>query len=207
MPLRWQEVAVPLCVVLILVLLKYVPAMADLPLARLAGIVSFGYAIFLSLRLIQSEEAVTIDGWSELRASPVEMFGAFGGAVFSAIMLVSVIFIGPSSGASTMQMAAAFLMSLALAGVSGAIIYTSIMVRVRWNRSSVERQDARGRKVSIDWNEVTSVEGRWRGITISTADRRVLSFSPLQSGAAQLAKFASDRARRNTSTAAKAFWA
>lgn len=197
----------PLAVVLVLIGLKYLPATADLPLARLAGIVSFGYAIFLALRLIQPEEAVYLEGWSELRASPLELFGAFGGAALSTLMMVAVVFGGVLPGASTLQLGAAFGLSLALAVLSGAIIYFGMMVRVRWNQKSVQRKDARGRMVEIAWADVVKVQGRWRGITITAADKRTLSFSPMQSGAAQLAKFAQARARRNASrTAPGAVW-
>ncbi len=205
MPLRWQEVAVPLAIVLILVILKYVPGTSEFPLARLAGIVSFGYAIFLALRLIQGEDALPIDGWQELRASPVELFGAFGGAAFSALLLVAVVFGNLLPGASFAQMAAAFAASFALACASGLIAFNSLLVRVRWNGKLVEKQDHRGNKVALAWSDVVKVEGRWAGITIETADRRRLSFSPLHSGAGQLATFASIRARRNATQAARAW--
>jgi hypothetical protein len=188
---------VPLAVVFVLIVLKYVPATADLPLARLAGIVCFGYAIFLALRLIQGEEAVTIDGWSELRPSPLELMGALGGAGLSSVLLVGVLFGSVLPGATTVQIVAAFVLSLALAIVSGAIIFSSILVKVRWNQSVVEKQDHRGKKVSLAWADVVKVQGRWSGITIVTADRRQLSFSPMHSGAAQLAKYADKKARRN----------
>ena len=178
MPLRWQEVAVPLGVVLCLVILKYVPGTVDWQLARLAGIVSFGYAAFLALRLIQGEEAVMVDGWSELRASPLELFGALGGAGFAAIMMTAVVFNGAMTGATEAQVIVAFVLAVALAATSGAILYTSVMVRVRWNQVAVERRDAHGRVTAIEWAEVTKVQGRWRGITITAADKRTMSFSP-----------------------------
>ncbi len=196
MPLRWQEVALPLAMVLILVLLKHVPGTEGLPLGRLAGIVAFGYAIFLSLRLIQGEEGIVVDGWSELRASPVELFSAFGGAALSGVLLIAVLFGGMLSG-TTAQMAAALALSVVLATVSGTIVFNSLLVKVRWNGKVVEKQDHRGRKIAIAWSDVVKVEGRWRGITIYGADRQALQFSPLHSGAAQLAKYADDKARRN----------
>src|SRR5690606_39652207 len=61
-PLRWQEVVVPLIVIVSLIILKYLPFTAGLPLARAAGVVAFGYAAFLALRLVQSEEAISADG-------------------------------------------------------------------------------------------------------------------------------------------------
>ncbi|UXN73197.1 hypothetical protein N8D56_19835 [Devosia sp. A8/3-2] len=56
-PLRWQEVAMPLAVIVVLLLLKHVPATASLPLARAAGVVAFGYAAFLALRLVQGRRS------------------------------------------------------------------------------------------------------------------------------------------------------
>jgi hypothetical protein len=197
LPLRWQEVAVPLAVIFVLIVLKYVPATADLPLARLAGILAFGYAMFLALRLIQGEEAVSVDGWSELRPSPLELMGALGGAGLSSVLLVGVLFGSVLPGATPVQIIAAFVLSLALAIVSGAIIFNSILVKVRWNQSVVEKQDHHGKKISLPWAEVVKVQGRWSGVTIFTADRRMLSFSPLHSGAAQLAKYADKKAKRN----------
>ena len=195
----------PLGVVLLLVILKYIPGTADLPLGRLAGIVSFGYAAFLALRLIQGEEAVMVDGWSELRASPVELFGALGSAGFAVLMMTAVIFNDAMVGASPAQVVVAFALAVLLAAASGGILYTSVMVRVRWNQSAVERRDAHGRVTAIAWADVVKVQGRWGGLTIVAADKRKLSFSPLQSGAAQLAKFASRRAQSNAGPAAPAF--
>lgn len=203
MPLRWQEVAVPLGVVLCLVLLKYMPGAADWQLARLAGIVSFGYAAFLALRLIQGEEAVQVNGWSELRASPVEIFGALGGAGASALLMTAVIFNGALTGATPTQVVVAFVAAVALAAASAVILYTCIMVRIRWNQGAVERRDAQGRITAIEWSEIVKVQGRWNGVTIVAADKRRLSFSPLQSGAAQLAKIAGRHASRNTAAQAE----
>ena len=44
-------VAVPLIVIVSLIVLKYLPATAGLPLARAAGVVAFGYAAFLATTL------------------------------------------------------------------------------------------------------------------------------------------------------------
>lgn len=196
MPLRWQEVALPLAIVFVLVVLKHVPGTEGLPLGRLAGIVAFGYAIFLSLRLIQGEDALQIEGWSELRPSPVELFGAFGGASLSGVLLVGVLFGGVIAGSPT-QMAAAMALSILLAVVSGTIMFKSLLVKVRWNAKLVEKQDHRGRKVAIAWDNVTKVEGRWGGITIFGPGKVRLQFSPLHSGAATLAKYAGEKAKRN----------
>lgn len=194
----------PLGVVLCLVVFKYVPGTDDWQLARLAGIVSFGYAAFLALRLIQGEEAVRIDGWSELRASPLEVFGALGSAGASAVLLTAVIFNGALAGATPAQVVVAFCAAVALALASAIILYTSIMVRIRWNQSGVERRGASGVVTAIAWSDVVKVQGRWSGITITAADKRKLSFSPLQSGAGQLALFAQRRAQRNVKATAPA---
>ena len=53
---------------------------------------------------------------------------------------------------------------------------------------------------------MTKVQGRWRGITITAADKRTMSFSPLQTGAGQLAKFAQKRAQRNAKAPAPVAW-
>lgn len=204
MPLRWQEVALPLGVVLCLVLLKYVPGTADWQLARLAGIVSFGYAAFLALRLIQGEDAEQVDGWSELRSSPVEVFGALGGAGASALLMTAVIFNGALAGATPQQVVVAFIAAVVLAVASAILLYTCIMVRVRWNQTAVERRDAQGRVTAIAWADVVKVRGRWTGVTIFAADKRKVSFSPLQSGAAQLAKIAARRAQHNAGVPAAA---
>jgi hypothetical protein len=71
------------------------------------------------------------------------------------------------------------------------------MVRIRWNQGAVERRDAQGRVIAIEWTDVVKVQGRWTGITITAADKRRLSFSPLQSGAGQLVKIATRHAQRN----------
>ena len=134
----------PLGVVLCLVILKYVPGTVDWQLARLAGIVSFGYAAFLALRLIQGEEAVQVDGWSELSASPVEIFGALGGAGFAAIMMTAVVFNGAMAGATKLRSSSPSCGGCARRNIGGAILYTSVMVRVRWNQAAVERRDAQG---------------------------------------------------------------
>ena len=196
----------PLGVVLCLIVLKYVPGTADWQLARLAGIVSFGYAAFLALRLIQGEEAVRVDGWSELRASPLEVFGALGSAGASALLMTAVIFNGALSEATPSQVVVAFCAAVALAAASAFILYGAIMVRVRWNQGGVERRGASGVVTTIAWADVVSVKGRWMGITITAADRRKLSFSPLQSGAGQLTIFAQKRALRNLRAPAPALW-
>lgn len=194
----------PLGVVLCLVVLKYVPGTDAWQLARLAGIVSFAYAAFLALRLIQGEDAVQIDGWSELRASPVEMFGALGGAGASALLMTAVIFNGALAGATQQQVIGAFVAAVVLAAASAVLLYTCVMVRIRWNQNAVERRDAQGRVITIAWADVVKVQGRWTGITITAADKTKMSFSPLQSGAAQLHKIAARRAQRNAGVPAAA---
>lgn len=194
----------PLGVVLCLVLLKYVPGTDAWQLARLAGIVSFGYAAFLALRLIQGEDAIVVDGWSELRASPLELFAALGCAGGSALLTASVIFNGSLAGASQEQVVAAFVAAVTLAALSAVLVTSCVMVRIRWNTSAVERRDARGRVTAMAWADVVSVRGRWNGVTIATADRRTLTFSPLQSGAGQLVAMATRRARVNARASTEA---
>ena len=205
MPLRWQEVAVPLVVIVVLCALKYVPLTADLPLARAAGVVAFGYAAFLALRLVQNEEAISVDGWSELRPAMVEYFACYGAAALAVVLMSAVIVVGGTRHVEPTQMIATFLASLALGGGALAIGLTGLFTRIRWNNSILERRTALGRETRIAWSDVRSVRPNWRGITITTQDARHVTFSQFHSGAAQLAKHAANRARRNTERATKAF--
>jgi hypothetical protein len=115
------------------------------------------------------------------------------------VLLVAVLF-GNMLSASPLQMGAALSLSAVLALFSGMIVFTSLLVRIRWNQSVVEKQDHRGRRVTIAWDDVVKVEGRWGGITIHGRERQTLKFSPLHSGAAQLAKLADSRAQRNAAS-------
>ncbi len=205
MPLRWQEVAVPLVVIVSLILLKYVPWTAGLPLARAAGVVAFGYAAFLALRLVQSEEAVSVDGWSELRPSMVEYFACYGAAALSVVLMSAIIVIGPTKHVEPAQMAATFIASLALGAGALLIGLGGLFTRVRWNNAVVEHRTALGRETRLAWSDVRSVRPNWRGITIATHDAQKITFSQFHSGAAQLAIHATNRARRNAETATKAF--
>jgi len=205
-PLRWQEVAVPLVVILVLLVLKYVPATADLPLARAAGVVAFGYAAFLALRLLQGEDAVEMDGgWSELRPSIVEYFACYGAAALAVVLMSAVIVIGGTKAVDPTQMAAAFIASLALGMGALLIGLGGLFVKVRWNRQSLEHHNAFGRRTVIAWSDVRAVKPNWRGITIFTHGKEKVTFSQFHSGSAQLAKHAANRARRNAETATKAF--
>ncbi|WP_332688205.1 hypothetical protein, partial [Devosia sp.] len=121
MPLRWQEVAVPLFVIVSLIVLKYVPFTEGLPLARAAGVVAFGYAAFLALRLVQSEEAVSVDGWSELRPSMVEYFACYGAAALAVVLMSAIIVIGGTKHVEATQMVATFIASLLLGSGAFAI--------------------------------------------------------------------------------------
>ncbi|QDZ09857.1 PH domain-containing protein [Devosia ginsengisoli] len=205
MPLRWQEVAVPLVVIVSLIVLKYLPMTSGLPLARAAGVVAFGYAAFLALRLVQSEEAVSVDGWSELRPSMVEYFACYGAAALAVVLMSAIIVIGGVRHVEPTQMIATFIASLLLGGGAVAIGLGGLFTRVRWNNSQVEHRNAFGRETTLAWSDVRSVRPNWRGVTIATHDSRRVTFSQFHSGAAQLAKHATNRARRNTETAAKAF--
>lgn len=205
MPLRWQEVAVPLFVIVALITLKYVPFTAGLPLARAAGVVAFGYAAFLALRLVQDEEAASVDGWSELRPSIVEYFACYGAAALSVILMSAIIVIGGSKHVEATQMIATFIASLLLGAGSVGIGIGGLFTKVRWNNSLLEHRSAFGRETRIAWSDVRSVRPNWRGITISTHDAQRVTFSQFHSGAAQLAKHAANRARRNAEISTKAF--
>lgn len=205
MPLRWQEVAVPLVVIVSLIVLKYLPMTSGLPLARAAGVVAFGYAAFLALRLVQSEEAVSVDGWSELRPSMVEYFACYGAAALAVVLMSAIIVIGGVRHVESTQMIATFIASLLLGAGAVGIGLGGLFTRVRWNNSQVEHRSAFGRETTLAWSDVRSVRPNWRGVTIATHDSRRVTFSQFHSGAAQLAKHATNRARRNTEASAKAF--
>lgn len=205
MPLRWQEVAVPLTMIVILLFLKYIPVTAGLPLARAAGVVAFGYAAFLALRLLQGEEAMLVDGWSELRPAPVEYFACYGAAALAIVLMSAVIVIGGSRHVPATQMVATFLAALMLGGGAIGIGLGGLFARVRWNHKLLEHRSALGRVTRLAWSDVRSVHPNWRGITIATHDARRVTFSQFQSGAAQLALHATHRARRNADGSSKAF--
>ena len=57
MPVRLPEVASVLTLVILLLAAKRVPLLDTLPLTQVTGIVCFGFAIFLSLKLFQFELA------------------------------------------------------------------------------------------------------------------------------------------------------
>ena len=205
MPLRWQEVAVPLIIILALLGLKHVPLADGLPLSRAAGVVAFGYAAFLALRLIQPEEALTVDGWSELRPSIVEYFACYGAAALAVVLMSAVIVIPGTRHVESTQLIATFLAALMLGGGAFLIGIGGLFTKVRWNNSVLEHRSAFGRETKLAWSDVRSVRPNWRGITVATEDQRSVTFSQFHSGAAQLAKHASNRARRNLETATKAF--
>ena len=205
MPLRWQEVAVPLTIIIFLLILKYVPVTAGLPLARAAGVVAFGYAAFLALRLLQGEEALHIDGWSELRPAPVEYFACYGAAALAIVLMSAVIVIGGTRHVPATQMMATFLAALLLGGGALGIGLGGLFTKVRWNHTILEHRTALGRETRIAWSDVRAVRPNWRGITIATHDAQRVTFSQFHIGAAQLALHASTRARRNAETATQAF--
>lgn len=205
MPLRWQEVAVPLLIIVSLLILKHIPIADDLPLARTAGVVAFGYAAFLALRLLQGEEAVSHGGWSELRPSLVEYFACYGAAALSITLMFAVIFIGGTGHVEVTQMIATFLASLLLGAGAVGIGLGGLFTKVRWNNTLLEHSTALGRKTQIAWSDVRTVRPNWRGITIATATAQKVTFSQFHSGAAQLALHATNRARRNAESSTKAF--
>ncbi len=57
MPIRIPEVASVLAVLLVLLITKQFPIFDAIPIQNIMGIISFAFAIFLSLRLFQSELA------------------------------------------------------------------------------------------------------------------------------------------------------
>lgn len=205
MPLRWQEVAVPLFVIVSLIVLKYVPAMAGLPLSRAAGVVAFGYAAFLALRLMQSEDADSIEGWAQLRPSMVEYFACYGAAALAVVLMSAIIVIGGTRHVEATQMIATFIASLMLGAGSVGIGLGGLFARVRWNNTVLEHRNAFGKEIKLAWSDVRAVTPNWRGVTISTHDRQRVTFSQFHSGSAQLAVHATNRARRNSETATKAF--
>lgn len=203
MPLRWQEVALPLFVITLLIVLKYLPMTAHLPLSRAAGVVAFGYAAFLALRLLQPEEGLMVEGgWAELRPSMVEYFACFGSAALAAVLLFAVIFMGENADAT--QLVATYLAVLLLAGGSVGIGMIGLFTQTRWDNRQVKHRTALGRETAIAWADVRSVRPNWRGITIAGTTGSI-TFSQFHGGAAQLAKHAATRAMRNAETATKAF--
>ncbi|WP_156458115.1 hypothetical protein [Devosia epidermidihirudinis] len=205
MPLRWQEVALPLVVIVTLLFLKHIPMTAGLPLARAAGVVAFGYAAFLALRLVQGEEAASVDGWSQLRPSMVEYFACYGAAALAVVLMGAVVFIGGTRVVDPTQMIAAFIAAVLLGAGALGIGLGGLFTKIRWNHTQLEHKTALGRETVLAWSDVRSVRPNWRGITIATHDARRITFSQFHSGAAQLATHATTRARRNTETATKAF--
>ncbi len=205
MPLRWQEVVVPLFLIISLLVLKHVPLTSGLPLARAAGVVAFAYAAFLALRLVQDEEAVHVAGWSELRPSMVEYFACYGAAALAIALMSAVIFIGGTRHVDPTQMIATFAASVLLGAGALGIGLGGLFTKVRWNNTVLEHKTALGRETRIAWSDVRSVRPNWRGIIIATHDAQRVTFSQFHSGAAQLAIHATNRARRNAETATKAF--
>ncbi len=187
----------------LLIILKYLPSTAHLPLSRAAGVVAFGYAAFLALRLLQPEEAIVVaGGTAELRPSIVEYFACYGAAALAAILLFAVIVMGHV--ADTTQLVATYLAVLLLAGGSLGIGLAGLFTHTAWDHRQVRHRNAMGREVALDWSEVRSVRPNWRGVTIAGTSGRI-TFSQFHAGAAQLARHAATRARRNAETATKAF--
>jgi hypothetical protein len=202
-PLRWQEVALPLVTITLLIILKYIPATEHLPLARTAGVVAFGYAAFLALRLVQPEEGIMVEGgWAELRPSLVEYFACYGSAALAAILLFAVIFMG--SVADPTQLIATYIAVVLLGSGAVGIGMAGLFTQTRWDNRQVRHRSAMGRETVLDWSDVRHVRPNWRGVTISAGNGRI-TFSQFHAGAAQLAKHAATRAKRNAETATRAF--
>lgn len=203
MPLRWQEVAVPLALIVLVLLLKYVPATAHLPLASAAGCLAFGHAGFLALRLVQAEEAVRANGAAELRPSPADLFAVAGTAMLAGVLLLScaLSLLAPADPA---RLAAAGLAGLALAALGFAMARDSLLARIRWDHRALERRCAFEQPVRIEWPDVVACTPTLRGVAVQAADGRRIVFGPYAMGAAELTRHASIRARRNGESAARA---
>jgi len=199
-PIKWQEVTVVLSIVFALVVGKYVPFVNQLPLARVTGIVCFSYAIFLSLRLLQADDAVRLGEWTELRPSLLEKSGALFMAVFSAMIVYAMLFVDRGHTASQQML---FYVTLAVIFGAGAlaVLASSIFTKVRWNQHHIEHRSSFGKRTTIAWHDVAGVTTEWRGITIHTAQGAKVRFSPFQAGATQLARRAEHTARRNAAAA------
>ncbi|WP_375451665.1 hypothetical protein [uncultured Devosia sp.] len=195
----------PLVVIVVLLVFKHIAFFDGLPVGRAAGVVAFGYAAFLALRLVQAEEAVQVDGWAELRPSMVEYFACYGAAALAVILMSAVIVIGGTKVVDPAHIIATFIASLAVGAGALLVGLGGLFVKVRWNTTTLEHRSALGKATIIAWSDVHSVRPNWRGITIATPDRRRVTFSQFHSGAAQLARHAANRARRNAETATKAF--
>jgi hypothetical protein len=202
-PLRWQEVVLPLVTISVLIFLKYVPATSHLPLSRAAGVVAFGYAAFLALRLLQPEDAIAVEGgWAELRPSMVEYFACYGAAALAAVLLFAVVFMGHA--ADTTQLVATYLAVILLGAGSIGIGMAGLFTQTRWDHRQVKHRNALGQETALEWSDVRAVRPNWRGVTIF-GTTECITFSQFHGGAAQLVKHASNRARRNSEAATKAF--
>jgi hypothetical protein len=194
--LKWQEVAVALSVVTALLVAKHLPIVSQLPLARVIGILCFGYAIFLSLRLLKADDAVRADGWSVLRPSLMEKFGALVCGVFSGLIIYAMLFIDRGHTAAE-QMAFYYTLAVLFGAGGLGIAFSSLLVRIRWNHNHIEHRSSFGKRTTIPWSQVKGVTSGWHGITIHTADGGKVRFSSYLSGADQLARVAEHTARRN----------
>jgi hypothetical protein len=199
--LKWQEVAAALTLVLALLASKHLPFLSSLPLARVTGILCFGYAIFLSLRMLNADDAVRLGEWTELRPSLMEKVSALVLSGFALVLIYAMVFVDRGHTAGEQM---AFYMTLAALFGAGAlgVALKSFLVRVRWNHQHIEHHDSFGKRTTIPWTKVSGVRTEWHGITIHTADGGKVRFSAYQAGAAQLAKRAEQTAVRNAKAAA-----
>jgi hypothetical protein len=199
--LKWQEVAVALTIVAALLVGKHLPFVSTLPLARVTGILCFGYAIFLSLRMLKTDDAIRLGEWTELRPSLMEKVGALALSGFALVLIYAMLFLDSAHTASEQM---AFYVTLAVLFGAGAIgvALKSFFVRVRWNHQHIEHQTSFGKRTTIPWTEVSGVKTEWHGITIHTVDGGKVRFSAYQAGAAQLTRRAEQTAVRNAKAAA-----
>src|SRR5690606_31776993 len=155
------------------------------------------------LRLVQPEEGIMVEGgWAELRPSLVEYFACYGSAALAAILLFAVIFMG--SVADPTQLIATYIAVVLLGAGAVGIGMAGLFTQTRWDNRQVRHRSATGRETVLDWSDVRHVRPNWRGITISAGNGRI-TFSQFHAGAAQLAKHAATRAKRNAETATRAF--
>src|SRR5690606_14112046 len=160
---------------------------------------------FLALRLVQDEDALRVDGWSELRPSLMEYFACYGAAALAVALMSAVIVVGGAKHVAPTQLLATFIAAVLLGAGALGIGLGGLFTWVRWNNVVLEHRNAFGRETRFDWSDVRSVRPCWRGVTIATHDARRVTFSQFHSGAAQLATHATNRARRNAETASRAF--
>ncbi|UXN73196.1 hypothetical protein N8D56_19830 [Devosia sp. A8/3-2] len=118
----------------------------------------------------RAEEAISVDGWTELRPSMVEYFACYGAAALAVVLMSAVIFVGSTRIVEPAQMLAAFATAILLGAGAFGIGIGGLFTRVRWNNTLLEHHTAFGKQTSLARSDVRSVRPNWRGITIATHD-------------------------------------